>query len=200
MKKDVYFSFHYKDVQDFRANVVRKSGVFRKKGSAFRDASINEEVKEDKVNVIKALIDTEIKSPNVTCVLIGDETFARRWVRYELVKSFEFKKGLVGVGINWIKGRDGNTKLLRGENPFSYLGLKISEDGKIIEFFEKKNGSWILFRDLPNIKNSHFNQSFSGKDFRFSDFYNRYSYDWHNGSENFSKWIDESLKNVVKLK
>lgn len=58
--------------------------------------------------------------------MIRDETIASHWViRYELVKNFELKKDLVGVGISWIKGRDGNTKLWRGENPFCYFVMVI---------------------------------------------------------------------------
>lgn len=192
MPRNVYFSFHYQDVIDFRANVVRNSGKFRKKGEVFRDSSIWEEAEEKQVKKIKALIDKELKGSSVTCVLIGNETYSRRWVRYELMKSFEIKKGLVGVGINWIKGKDRKIKLWAGENPFDYLAIKISDDGKTIDLFEKKNGSWIPFKDLPAIRNSYFKEDYFGRDYRLSDFYKRYSYDWHDGKVNFPSWIEEA--------
>src|SRR5690606_26476511 len=113
MARSVYFSFHYQDVIDFRANVVRNSGKFRKGEDVFRDSSIWEEAKEKQVSKIKSLIDFELKGTSVTCVLIGSETYSRRWVRYEIMKSFEMKKGQVGIGINWIKDKYGNTKLWR---------------------------------------------------------------------------------------
>lgn len=196
MARSVYFSFHYQDVIDFRANVVRNSGKFRKGEDVFRDSSIWEEAKEKQVSKIKSLIDFELKGTSVTCVLIGSETYSRRWVRYEIMKSFEMKKGQVGIGINWIKDKYGNTKLWRGENPFSYLAVKPSKDGKIIEMLENKDDNWITFRDLPKIKNSHFKERDFGKMFTLSDFYERYSYDWNNGKENFTNWIEKAAKNA----
>jgi MTH538 TIR-like domain (DUF1863) len=194
MPRSVYFSFHYQDVIDFRANVVRNSRKFRQKGEVFRDSSIWEEAQEKQVKKIKLLIENELKGSSVTCVLIGSDTYSRRWVRYELVKSFETKKGQVGVGINWIKDKEGNTKFWPGENPFDYLSLKVSKDGKTIDLFENKDGSWINYKDLPLIKNSHFKENDFGKGFKFSDFYKRYSYDWNNGKVSFSDWIEEAAQ------
>lgn len=196
MARNVYFSFHYQDVIDFRANVVRNSGKFRKKGELFRDSSIWEEAKEKEIKKIKGLIETELKGSSVNCVLIGSDTFSRRFVRYEIMKSFQAKKGQVGVGINWIKDKNGDTKFWAGENPFDYLAVKISKDGRTINLFEKKNSSWITYKDLPSIKNSHFKEKDFGNDFRLSKFYKRYSYDWDNGKINFSSWIEAAATKV----
>ncbi len=196
MPRSVYFSFHYQDVIDFRANVVRNSGKIRKKGAQFRDLSIWEEAEEKQIKKIKILIDQELKGSSVTCVLIGSETYSRRFVRYELVKSFEMKKGQFGVGINWIKDKNGSTKFWAGENPFNYIKLKVSNDGKTIEFIEMKDNSWVTFKDLPSIKNSHFRENNFGREFRFSEFYKRYSYEWDNGKVNFPKWVEEAAKRV----
>jgi hypothetical protein len=111
------------------------------------------------------------------------------------MKSFEMKKGLVGVGINWIKDKNGNTKS-RGKNPFKYLAVKISKDGKTIDLFEYKDDSWVSYKDLPKIKNSHFKERDFGREFKLSDFYYRYSYDWDSGKDNFTKWIEEAAKNA----
>jgi len=196
MPRSVYFSFHYQDVIDFRANVVRNSGKFRQKGAKFRDSSIWEEFEEKQIKKIKSLIDNELKGLSVTCVLIGSDTYSRRFVRYELIKSFEMKKGQVGVGINWIKGKDGTTKFWPGENPFNYLALKVSKDGKTIDFFENKDSFWIAFKDLQTIKNSHFKENNFGREFRLSEFYKQYSYDWDNGKANFPSCIEEAAKNI----
>jgi len=196
MPRSVYFSFHYQDVIDFRANVVRNSGKFRQKGEVFRDSSIWEEAEEKAIKKVKGLIEAELKGSSVNCVLIGSDTFSRRFVRYEVMKSFEAKKGQVGVGINWIKDKNGNTKFWAGENPFDYLAVKISKDGKAIDLFEKKDSSWITYKDLPSIKNSHFKEKDFGKDFRLSNFYKRYSYDWDNGKVNFPNWIEEAANNA----
>jgi len=194
MARNVYFSFHYQDVIDFRVNVVRNSGKFRKSENIFRDSSIWEEAKEKQVNKIKSLINTELKGSSVTCVLIGSDTYSRRWVRYEIIKSFEMKKGQVGVGINWIKGKNSKKKFWAGENPFNYLSLKVTKDGKFIEFFEYKKDSWTTYKDCPKIKNSHLNQSYFGKKIILSDYYKRFSYDWDDGKENFPNWIENAAK------
>ena len=123
MAKRVYFSFHYQDVIDFRTNVVRNHWLTKKGNTdaGFFDASIWETAKKTSVLAIKRLINSEIINTSVTCVLIGTETFNRRWVDYEIMKSLEKGNKLVGVHINSIKGKDGNTKV-KGNNPFYYLG------------------------------------------------------------------------------
>lgn len=196
MGRNVYFSFHYQDVVDFRANVVRNSWKFRQKGNSFRDESIWEEAKEKEVNKIKSLIQSELFGSSVTCVLIGSETYSRRWVRYEIMKSFESNKGMLGVGINWIKDKHQQTKFWPGENPFDYLGLEVSDDGKTIKLFEVKDGKWVKYRDLPVIKNRHFKERYYGKEMTLSDLYKRYSYNWNNGSANLTNWIEQAAKDA----
>lgn len=65
----------------------------------------------------------------VTAVLIGTDTYERRWVRYELMKSFERNNKILGIHINGIAGKNSLTKSL-GRNPLDYLGFRISGDGK----------------------------------------------------------------------
>lgn len=193
MARKVYFSFHYKDVQDGRANIVRNSSVFGKKRDLFRDASIKEEAEEKKVKTLRKLIDDELDGTSVTCVLIGSETFSRRWVRYEIVKSFVMKKGILGVGINWVKDLRGETKFLPGENPFRYLRVRVAADGSQLSFEEYKS-DWVSYRDLPTCKNKHFDTADYGRTFVFSKFYDVYSYDWNNGKKNLNEWIERSAK------
>jgi hypothetical protein len=193
MARSVYFAFDYEDVKSFRANVVRNSWVMNK--YKFKDSSIWEESKEKGVRKIKELIDNSLVGTSVTCVLIGSDTFSRRYVRYEIVKSFASKKGLLGVGINWIKDKNGDTKLLPGNNPFEYLKLVISKDGSSINFFEY-NGGWIKFKDIPEIKNSFFSSEHNGKTFEFKEFFKTYSYNWHNGKNNLVDWVEEAAKQM----
>jgi len=196
MARSVYFSFHYQDVVEFRANVVRNSYRFKKKGGAFKDSSIWEEAQEKQVKKIKELIDSELIGSSVTCVLVGSETYSRRWVRYETVKSFVMKKGQVGVRINWIKGKDGEIKFLPGSNPFKHLKLKVSADGSDITFFEFKNDEWIKYKDLLRVKNSQLGPEYYGESLKFSDIYSTYSYSWDDGKSNLISWIEEAAVNA----
>ena len=62
MAKRVYFAFHYQDVIDFRANVVRKhnftGGV---EAAGYYDYSIWETAKNTNPRALKRLIDTELE-------------------------------------------------------------------------------------------------------------------------------------------
>ena len=89
MAKRVFFSFHYQDVIDFRANVVRKHNVTKDGNGGFFDASIWESAKKTGDIALKRLINGELENTSVTVVLIGSQTYARRWVHYEIMKSIE---------------------------------------------------------------------------------------------------------------
>ncbi|WP_286674184.1 TIR domain-containing protein [Bacillus mycoides] len=65
----------------------------------------------------------------VTCVLIGSQTFNRRWVRYEIMKSIEKGNKILETLINGFNDKYGNIKSKR-PNPFDYLGYQYSKDGK----------------------------------------------------------------------
>ena len=112
MAKRVFFSFHYQAVIDFRANVVRQHWLTKpdREASGFFDASIwgNAELSGDVG--IKRVINTGLEGTTVTCVLIGSETYGRKWVRYEILKSFKRGNSILAVNINSIKGRDQQTK------------------------------------------------------------------------------------------
>jgi hypothetical protein len=53
---------------------------------------------------------------SVTVVLIGAETGKRRWVKYEIKRSIELGKGLLGIDISKIRDPRGKTDT-KGPNP-----------------------------------------------------------------------------------
>lgn len=116
MARKIFFSFHYtKDVQ--RVSTVRNSGVignFDK--TPFYDKAEWEKIKRQGDQAVQNWIDNQLHGTSVTVVLIGTETYSRRWVKYEINKSIELGKGLIGVHINGIKDWNGNTEDL-GKNP-----------------------------------------------------------------------------------
>ncbi|NTU50098.1 MAG: TIR domain-containing protein [Desulfobulbaceae bacterium] len=118
MAKRVFFSFHYKDVADFRANVVRNYWMTKpdREICGFYDASIWESAQKQGDVALKRLINGGLEQTTNTCVLIGSQTYERPWVRYELLKSFKRGNNLFGVHINSIKSKDGTTKI-KGPNP-----------------------------------------------------------------------------------
>lgn len=182
MPRYSFFSFCYEDVKNFKVNVVRKSWLLKNNDDTFIDGSIWEKEKSKGVTVIKNLIEEGLKKTSVTTVLIGDETASRRWVKYEIIKSFERGNGILGIHINRIRGNDQSISV-RGLNPLDRLAFQISEDGKKNRFYELVNRKWVVFSDLPEINNKKSNTLYFedgwfsnafGKSFRFSDKFETY--------------------------
>lgn len=133
MARRVFFSFHYeRDI--WRANVVRNSWVTQDREAAgFWDASLWEEAQRRGDDAVKELIDEGLLGTSVTVVLIGAETYKRKWVKYEIIESYKRGKGLLGIYINQIGNQDGETDEA-GPNPFD--SIYIEQDGKKIYFSE----------------------------------------------------------------
>ena len=114
MARRVFFSFHYQDVIDFRANVVRNHWLTRadRDDAGFFDASVWETAKRTSPLAVKRLINKEIQNTTVTAVLIGSETYSRRWVRYELIKSMARNNKILGVHLNRIEDKNQKKKRL----------------------------------------------------------------------------------------
>lgn len=133
MARRVFFSFHYeRDI--WRANVVRNSWVTQDREAAgFWDASLWEEAKKEGDEAIKTMIDGALKNTSVTVVLIGKETSDRKWVRYEIKKSHEEGKGLLGVYIHGIKDKNGKTDE-KGDDHFGQID--VNEKGESVYFWQ----------------------------------------------------------------
>jgi MTH538 TIR-like domain (DUF1863) len=190
MSKRVYFAFHYQDVIDFRANVVRKhnftEGV---EAAGYYDHSIWETAKRTNPTALKRLINSELEGASVTAVLIGSLTHDRPWVRYEIIHSLSRGSALLGVHINSIKGKDQLTKSA-GPNPFDYLGVTISNDGRRASPTEYRNGKWIIYseHDGWTLARPHTAENV-GKHFQLSKWYPTYDWVHNDGFNNFSTWI-----------
>ena len=123
-KRRVFYSFHYK--QDAtRAAQVRNIGVVE----GNKPASDNEweQVKKGGDKAIKNWIDNQLKGRSCTIVLIGEKTAGRKWIKYEIEKSWNDGKGLVGIYIHNLKDLNGNQSN-KGRNPFEDFTMK--RDGK----------------------------------------------------------------------
>lgn len=190
MAKRVFFSFHYQDVIDFRANVVRNHWLTKpnRQSAGFFDASIWESAKKTGDISVKRLINKGVKNTSNTCLLIGSDTYARRWVRYEIFRSIDMGNHIFGVHINKIKGKNGLVKNY-GNNPFEYLGFEYSKDGKKIHPIEFKVKKWGYARDYDScILKSLAPKAYWGKSFKLSKWYDTFCWKKDDGFNNFSKW------------
>ncbi|GMO20778.1 TIR domain-containing protein [Bradyrhizobium sp. TM233] len=193
LAKRVFFSFHYQDVIDFRANVVRQHWLTKpdREVAGFFDASIWESAKRTGPVALKRMINSSIDGTSVTCVLIGSETFERPWVRYEILKSFRKGNHLLAVHINSIKGRDQRTKPL-GPNPLNYVGVTFSQSGDTATLWEKVNGTWKEYSEIDgssSYRTGGVAQQYRGNGYNLGNWYTAYDWIANDGFNKFSDWI-----------
>lgn len=133
MAHRIFFSFHYKN-DVWRANQVRNSWVTQgKEAAGFIDAAAFEKLKEKGEQAIKNWIDEQLKGTSVTVVLIGSDTSNRKYVRYEIKKSYEKGNSLVGVHIHKLKDKDGN---ISGKGDTTFGEIATDSNGKSVYFFQ----------------------------------------------------------------
>ena len=120
MKRQVFYSFHYKnDVR--RVSQVRNIGALEDNKPVSDNAW--EEVKRKGDDNIKQWINDNMKSRSCVIVMIGEETANRKWVKYEIEKAWNDGKGLLGIYIHNLK--DPVTgKCSQGKNPFTSFTMK----------------------------------------------------------------------------
>jgi hypothetical protein len=195
MAKRVFFSFDYEDVSDFRANVVRQHWMTKpnREVAGFFDASIWEAAKKTGDAGIKSLINSGLDGTSVTCVLIGSNTYARRWVRYEILKSFRKGNGILGVHINSIKSKDQTTKP-SGPNPLTYVGVTFSASGITGTLWERVDGEWKEYTEIDgsaSYQRDPVAEQYRGKGFHLGSWYPVYDWVTQDGYNNFATWIGE---------
>ena len=191
MAKRVYFAFHYQDVIDFRANVVRKHNFLGVESAGYYDHSIWEEAKQFSPLALKRLINSELQNTSVTTVFIGSSKWARRWVRYEIMRSIERGNRVLGIHINSIKRKNQMTKV-SGPNPFDNLGLEISAGRH--QRPSRRNGAvtnGYTISDLPTHLTLISSHGISGGSISpaFQIGYRLSEWVGNRGYDNFSTWI-----------
>jgi len=192
MAHRVLLSFHYQDVIDFRANVVRNHWLTKpdREAAGFFDASIWETAKKQGDIALKRLINSGLENTSNSCVLIGTSTYARPWVRYELLKSFKRGNHLFGVHINSIKGKDGLIKTA-GPNPLKYVGVTYSTDGKEATLWELIGNNWVKYDKIDGSASYAVTvpEQYRNKGFNLSNWYPAYDWNSDDGFNKFGTWL-----------
>ena len=126
MARRVFFSFHFQR-DSHRVSQIRNSWTVRADHEAqpFLEWADWEKIERQGDDAVKRWIDTQLNGTSVTVVLIGAETAARRWVQYEIEKSFNDGKGLFGIRIHNMMNLRRETDF-PGNNPFSNFTLRPS--------------------------------------------------------------------------
>lgn len=188
MARRCFFSFHYQDVIDFRANVVRNHNVTKDNNGGFFDASIWESSKKQGDLALKRLINGGLDNTSTTVVLIGSQTYERRWVQYEIMKSIERGNSVLGIHINGIRDKHGVIKTL-GPDPFDYLGLQISADGCSGTPTIWDGKQWVYYKDIGKFPIKGQPQGICGKNLQLMTWFPTYDWVADEGFDNFGTWV-----------
>lgn len=119
MARRAFFSFHYRK-DGWRVSQVRNIGKLEADGPLSDNDWENLKKKGDAA--IKSWIDGQMFGKSCCVVLVGEETASRRWVKYEIVESWNSKKGVVGIRIHNLIDSSGRLSAA-GPNPFESITI-----------------------------------------------------------------------------
>lgn len=120
MTRRVFYSFHYIP-DNWRASQVRNIGAVD--GNQAATDNDWETVKRGGDAAIERWIDGQMSGRTCTVVLIGSETAKRKWIDYEIHKSWNSKKGVVGIHIHNLKDAT-QSQSRKGSNPFGHIRMQ----------------------------------------------------------------------------
>lgn len=118
-KRQVFYSFHYEH-DNARASLVRNIGVVE----GNKPASDNdwESIRRGSEDAIERWIEEQMKHCSCTIVLVGTHTANRKWINYEIIKSWNHGMGVAGIHIHGLNSFNQGTSAL-GRNPFDLISL-----------------------------------------------------------------------------
>ena len=128
-KRRIFFSFHYK-LDAWRASEVRKMGLVE--GNPLVSDNDWERVTRGGEGAIKRWIAEQMDGRSCTIVLVGAKTANRKWINYEIKKSWNDGKGLVGIYVHGLKNRDGRIAR-QGRNPFDHIHIDSLQLSSIVK-------------------------------------------------------------------
>lgn len=203
LKRRVFFSFHYQN-DIWRVNQIRQSWRYQhenqREAEGFFDASIWESAKRTSPESLKTLIRENIKNTSVTCVLAGQETFQRRWVRYEIARSIVKGNGLFTVTISNMLDQKRYSSPA-GDDPLNHMAVYKVPDGRIL-LAERDivTGQWKSYDDYNQAVSlpSSWQKPTSTSVITLSNYATRYDYVYDNGRENFAAWVRSAAETVQR--
>jgi hypothetical protein len=209
IKRRAFFSFHF--VDSFRVNNVRQAWKIDHPDSAsmrsFLDSSLWEARKLESADAIKRLITAGVKYTSAVCVLVGTDTWFRRFVRYEIARAVIDERGLLAVHINGLNHHRRGQPDLRGPNPLDYIGIYNAGSGKfyLYELLSRTDPltgqvqwQWFKYDDytMPVRLPRYMPEPGVGRVIPLSWCTKQYDYVADQGHKNIGSWIDEAARRV----
>jgi hypothetical protein len=141
-REPVFYSFHY-DNDVFRVQQVRNMGVVD--GNTPVSPNEWEQLKRKGGAAVEAWIDESLKYKRCVIVLIGSETASRYWVRHEIKRAWELKKGLFGIYIHNLKcPRTGTCS--KGANPFGAWNVSNQSMANLVTCYDPN--TWDAYGEI----------------------------------------------------
>lgn len=137
LEQRVFFSYHYE----------RDAGrVARVRAECASSVTSNdsESAKLDSSSSIERWINRQLAQASCTVVLIGSETAHRDWIDYEIARSWEAGKGVLGIYVHSLRDQNG-CRAKQGVNPFE----KFVADGLRLSDVVKTYDPWDTWRQDP---------------------------------------------------
>ena len=164
-KRQVFYSFHYKPDCWRVANIRNIGAIERNKSASDNDW---ETITNGGDEAIKKWIKSQMQYRSCTVILVGSKTADRKWINYEIVKSWDFGMGVVGIYIHGLKNSKGYISE-KGKNPFGYITHGVTKEklSTIVKCYNpagsnsKERYSWIsrnlanAVEEAINIRNNH---------------------------------------------
>jgi hypothetical protein len=205
-KRKAFFSFHFDDVM--RVNVVRNAWKISHPDApqmrSFYDSSLWESRRLEGPDALKRLIREGVGYTSAVCVLIGSDTWNRRWVRYEIARAVIDGRGLLTVHLNNIRHHVTKQSHTLGYNPLSYMGIASKQQTilSIPQYYlcewDAKSQSWVWYEDytLPVTLPPYIAAPAPGHVTSLSSGTAEYDYIGHDGHRNLGLWIDQAAQRV----
>jgi hypothetical protein len=203
-KRKVYFSFHFDDIM--RVNNVRQAWKIDHPDAptirSFYDSSLWESRQLESSECLKRLIREGVEHTSAICVLVGSQTWARPWVRYEIARAVIDGRGLLAVHLNNIRHHVTKRPDPLGKNPLAYMAV-----GKVqpilwmppqYYLFERTLEGWVRYRAHTAAVNlpSYLTDPAAGRVSLLSGGTAVYDYVNQGGHSNIGAWIDRAAQRV----
>jgi hypothetical protein len=139
MTERIFYSFHYQ-LDLMRASQLRNIGTLQ--GNEPAPNRDWETIANSGDKAIKDWINAKMEGRSCTVVLIGQNTAGRKWINYEISKSWNDGMGIVGIRIHGLQDADGFTAKTGG-NPFDYVSFNNRADklSSIVDVYDPEGSS-----------------------------------------------------------
>jgi len=203
VKRKAFFSFHYDDIM--RVNNVRNAWKIDHPDSplmrSFYDSSLWESKKLEGPEAVKRLIREGVEHTSAICVLIGSQTWSRRWVRYEIARAIVDGRGLLAVHINSLAHHITRRPDAPGFNPLSYMAVGKAQGVGLFSIpqyhlYERTANGWDRYADYTSAVTlpSWVADPAPGYVTPLGRSAITYDYVAQNGHQNVGIWVDAAAK------